>query len=333
MADPPTVFAPGLAALVLVATGGASADSAYINVYLALGEPGAVHVEGRVLGGAPPPAEVAGDGLLVNVLRTALSVASDELPGVEVEVVVRGTADAEPTRATTDGEGYFHAVVAAGTADGPRPGTLPLEVRVHADGVSAPPATVDAIVVPAEGARIVVADFDDTLATSDVAHPLLFAARLVLANGAQLAAVPGAASCTAALVADSSAFVVLSGEPVNFLPRLVAFLRTHGFPAAWFALRDFGLEPEADPLDVGAFKRARLERLAERLPHARFLLLGDSGEQDAQVYAEFRDAHPGRVEGIWIRDVGGDAPATDGLQLFDRWSDLPCDSAAVPAAP
>jgi len=179
----------------------------------------------------------------------------------------------------------------------------------------------------------VVADFDDTLVTSDVARPLLFAARLLLANGTQLAAVPGAAACTAALAADASAFVVLSGQPVNFFPRLAAFLGEHGFPAAWFALRDFGFEPEADSLDVGAFKRARLELLAQRLPHARFLLVGDSGEQDARVYAEFRDAHPGRVDDIWIRDVSGDAPATDGVRLFDRWADLPCDATAAPASP
>ena len=316
-----------VAALLVVAVAGvpAQAAPASIVVYLALGEPGAVHVEGRVIGGRRPPDERALDRPLLNLLRTALAVASDELPAVAVVVAVRGAPEEDAVRVETDGEGFFEAVVRGGEAGDDGAGTLALEVRLDAAGWTAEPVGVEATVVPSAGARVVVTDFDDTLASSHVTSPLLFLAQAVLLNGVQLAAVPGAAECLTELAGASAAVVVLSGQPVNFQPRLAAFLRSHGFPSAWLDLRDFGIGPEADPLDVGAFKRRELDRLAGILPHARFVLLGDSGEQDADAYAEWAARNEERVESVWIRRVPGSwAPSRDDVRFFESWDDVEC---------
>ncbi len=322
----PPAWAWLTAATILGSASSAAAEPATIDVYFAMGEPGAIRVEGRVLGGAPLPVEESGDWAIVNALRTVAAAASDELPGVAVVVgpAVQGS-DAK-VRATTDEEGFFTAVVAAGAAAGGRAGTLALEVRLEAEGYEADAVRLEATVLPAEGSTVVVTDFDDTLAASQVSSPLLFAARLVLSNGAQLAAVPGAAACLATMAADADAVVVLSGNPVNFHARLSTFLATHGFPRAWFLLRDFGVGPAADPLDVGEYKRRELERLAEALPHARFVLVGDSGEQDAQVYGAFRAAHGERVRRILIRGVDGTASAAgDGVESFGDYASASCD--------
>jgi len=317
-----------VAAALLGGAASAAAEPAYVEVYFALGEPSAIHVEGRVLGGAPLPAEESGDWAVVNVLRTALAVASDELPGVTVAVGPVAPRGDGPVRVTTDEEGFFSAIVPAGSASGARAGKLSLEVRLETDGHEADPVLLEATVLPASGATVVVTDFDDTLAASQVSSPLLFAAQLVLSNGAQLAAVPDAAACLSRMAHTADAVVVLSGSPVNFHARLSTFLGTHGFPSAWFLLRDFGVGPTADPLDVGEYKRRELERLAEALPHARFVLLGDSGEQDAAVYTTFRKAHGERVERVLIRNVGGSAATADGIELFDDYAGLDCDLAS-----
>jgi phosphatidate phosphatase APP1 len=314
------------AAMILGGAASASAEPATIEVYFAMGEPGAIHVEGRVLGGTPLPAEESGDWAIVNALRTVAAVASDELPGVTVTVGPAQRPGDGPVRVTTDEEGFFTAVVAAGTANGEAAGKLALEVRLEAEGREADPVLLEATVLPATGATVVVTDFDDTLAASQVSSPLLFAARLVLSNGAQLAAVPDAAACLTQMATDADAVVVLSGNPVNFHTRLATFLGTHGFPPAWFLLRDFGVGPAADPLDVGEYKRRELERLAEALPHARFVLLGDSGEQDANVYRAFRAAHGERVERVLIRSLGGSAGASgDGVESFGDYAGVNCD--------
>ena len=38
-------------------------------------------------------------------------------------------------------------------------------------------------------------------------------------------------------------------------------------------------------------------------PHLPFILVGDSGQHDAEIYAETAQRHPGRVLAIYIRDV------------------------------
>jgi phosphatidate phosphatase APP1 len=40
-------------------------------------------------------------------------------------------------------------------------------------------------------------------------------------------------------------------------------------------------------------------------PRRKFLLVGDSGERDPEVYAEVARRHPDRVAGVAIREVEG----------------------------
>ena len=46
--------------------------------------------------------------------------------------------------------------------------------------------------------------------------------------------------------------------------------------------------------------------LMERFPSRKFILIGDSGEIDPEVYRAIRDKYPGQVQEIWIRDVVND---------------------------
>jgi len=55
-----------------------------------------------------------------------------------------------------------------------------------------------------------------------------------------------------------------------------------------------------------AHKLAAIERLLEDFPLRRFLLIGDSGELDPEIYGEVARTWPERVEGIVIRDVTGE---------------------------
>jgi len=66
-------------------------------------------------------------------------------------------------------------------------------------------------------------------------------------------------------------------------------------------LRDIGLH-EAPPLD---HKTAAVQRLLEAYPHLRFVLIGDSGERDPDIYLATAARYPGRVAAIYIRDLGG----------------------------
>jgi phosphatidate phosphatase APP1 len=49
-----------------------------------------------------------------------------------------------------------------------------------------------------------------------------------------------------------------------------------------------------------------ITELMERFPGRKFILIGDSGEIDPEVYRVIRDKHPQQIQEIWIRDVVND---------------------------
>lgn len=56
-------------------------------------------------------------------------------------------------------------------------------------------------------------------------------------------------------------------------------------------------------------KRGSLRDLFEAFPKATLVMLGDSAEQDLELYVEFAQKYPGRVGAIAIRDVTSDRAA------------------------
>ena len=82
-----------------------------------------------------------------------------------------------------------------------------------------------------------------------------------------------------------------------------SFLERSGYPAGGFLMTDFG------PSNTGWFrsgpehKRRELRRLARMFPHIRWLLVGDDGQHDPEIYAEFAREFPQCVAGIAIRSL------------------------------
>jgi phosphatidate phosphatase APP1 len=50
-------------------------------------------------------------------------------------------------------------------------------------------------------------------------------------------------------------------------------------------------------------KMAQITTLLQHFPRRQFILIGDSGEKDPEVFAEIRRQFASRLAGIWIRDV------------------------------
>jgi phosphatidate phosphatase APP1 len=51
------------------------------------------------------------------------------------------------------------------------------------------------------------------------------------------------------------------------------------------------------------YKLRQIEPLLKTYPMRKFILIGDSGEKDPEIYAELSRRYPGRIEQIWIRNV------------------------------
>ena len=94
-----------------------------------------------------------------------------------------------------------------------------------------------------------------------------------------------------------------SNSPWQLYPVLASFFKLVGLPAGSLHLKQYTgmLQGIFEP--VAERKKSTLDRLMRDFPNRKFLLVGDSGEADLEVYTELALANPGRILAIFIRDV------------------------------
>ena len=148
----------------------------------------------------------------------------------------------------------------------------------------------------------VISDIDDTIKISDVLNKRELICRTFFR---EFEAVPGLAKIYAEHARAGVSFHYVSGSPWQLYPELSKFLKHTGFPDGSFHLRELRLKSivdfaTADPL---AYKVDTISDLLNRLPRREFVLIGDSGEKDPEVYAEIARKYRRQVRAILIRDV------------------------------
>ena len=282
---------------------------ARLHAFSGVGLAEGVLVGGRVLVEARRRTGAARASRWSVVRANLLPFLTAEVSGAEVRVEVGG----HELVVTADREGYVSALV---------PGVrLPPGRNVATMTPLDPPGElVHATVhVPDPSADLaVVSDVDDTIVDSGIAHGLVATLTTMLLRE-QSTRVPleGAPGLYRALAAGAPGrperpFFYLSTSPWNLVGFLQGFLGRHGFPDGPLVLTDWG--PGAEGLfrvSSRTHKLTALRRLAEALPGPRLVLIGDSGQQDAPIYAEFCREHPGRVAAVYVRRAGTPGPVAD----------------------
>jgi phosphatidate phosphatase APP1 len=124
-------------------------------------------------------------------------------------------------------------------------------------------------------------------------------------------------------------FHFVSGSPWQLYVPLSEFLREHGFPEGTFHLKPFRIRDTArkirGPTPQVAYKRTALEPILNAFPERKFVLIGDSGEQDAQIYGGFLRERPHQITAVFIRSLHESPEDSDRLQRAfdgcpaDRW--------------
>lgn len=278
-----------------------------VHPFAGVGTAEGVRLGGRVVVGGPPRA-------VVGRARTWAVVRANLQPFLSLEVArarVRIDLGERTTEVRADAGGYVHVLL---------PGLLLPPGRHPATLTPVDPAGEPAqlvVHVPDPAADLaVVSDVDDTIVDSGIAHGLLATLATTLVRE-QATRVPleGAPALYRALAAGGPGgverpFFYLSTSPWNLAAFLQGFLARHAFPPGPLLLTDWG--PGADGLlrvRTRTHKLAALRRLAQAVPSVRFVLIGDSGQEDAPIYAEFALAHPDRVAAVYVRRAGVVSPA------------------------
>jgi phosphatidate phosphatase APP1 len=155
----------------------------------------------------------------------------------------------------------------------------------------------------------VISDIDDTVIVTGVTNPLKRAWALFLTEHRTRLPFAGVDAFYAALRdghaggADNPIFYV-SSSPWNLYEHLDEFLAVHRIPSGPLLLRDWGLSRNG--FAPGGGHGHKLEKMRgvlstlERLP---FILIGDSGQEDAEHYRTIVHEYPGRIRCVYIRNV------------------------------
>ena len=197
--------------------------------------------------------------------------------------------------------------------------TLPCQLAPEAWKSDQPPTVDYSIVMPPNDKRIfassaqvippkgtsVISDIDDTIKISQVAHR-----RQLLHNTFlhEFVPVPGMAQLFQKWESQGASTHYVSSSPWQLFHPLETFLTAHGFPAGSFHLRSYRF---GDPTVLRLFmsrKRNKfkiIESIFLQFPERQFILVGDSGEKDAEIYGKVARRFPRQTKRILIRRVEG----------------------------
>ena len=95
----------------------------------------------------------------------------------------------------------------------------------------------------------------------------------------------------------------VSNSPWQMYPIITSYFKTAQLPRGSFHLKQYTgmLNGIFEP--VAERKKSSLDKILHDFPNRKFMLVGDSGEADLEVYTETALANPNRILGIFIRDV------------------------------
>jgi phosphatidate phosphatase APP1 len=233
-----------------------------------------------------------------NVMNTYRRFHSIEL----AEARVRASHANAVVDTVTDREGYFQVRLAPDSIDsGHLWHELALELPDHET------TAVGHVLLPPHEAEFgIISDIDDTIVLTG-ATSLLKMARSVLANAASRLPFEGVAELYRALHRDRNPLFYVSSSPWNLYDILHDFMDLNEIPHGPMFLQDWGLDEET--FIIASHERHKLEQvqlLVDYYPSLPFVLIGDSGQHDPEIYLQVIQAHPGRIRAAFIRDVTHD---------------------------
>ncbi len=121
---------------------------------------------------------------------------------------------------------------------------------------------------------------------------------------------------------DNPVFYVSTG-PWNLYDLVEDFLEIQDIPAGPIFLKDWGgLKDLLRGMDHRRHKVKVIRRIMDTHSTLPFVLIGDSGQEDAETYGQIAHEYPGRVLAIYIRDVQNRRRLQAVCAVVDRMSSV-----------
>ncbi len=278
-------------------------------------------VHGRVFDNQKTP---LGTRVLLRGLQKAMQASDEQLasetfqrridgflaaPGKRRRIVIEIGQHRYRLRRRTQRDGTFFGSltlpgdVVPGPAD--RPGRIEMRLlRSDTQRQESIESTGEIFYVPPTGISV-ISDIDDTIKFTEATNR-----RALLVNTFlnPFVAVEGMAEVYRQWALAGCSFHYVSSSPWQLYQPLAQLCVEHDFPAGSMHLRYFRVRDEMfkrfRPLRHNS-KVAILVHLFKRLPMRKFVLVGDSGERDPEIYWFLARRFPRQVAAILIRNVPG----------------------------
>lgn len=149
----------------------------------------------------------------------------------------------------------------------------------------------------------VISDIDDTIKVTNVGSPRALLASTFLHP---FQPISGMSDLYRDWEEAGCAFHYVSSSPWSLYRPLAEFLGREAFPAGSFHLRAIRLrDPSVLQLVIGRkrSKRTAIQQILRWYPRRHFVLMGDAGEKDPELYGSIARKYPQQVAQICIRRV------------------------------
>ena len=270
--------------------------------YRGYGTPETLFLKGRVLERKGITRSSTNDTVGTNLRNMVRRFASAEIPFARV----RARFGEQQLETVADEEGFFELCFEPATLPSAATAWHPVEVELlwpKEEGVGA--QATGSVLVPVRARFGVISDLDDTVVRSRATSLFKMVPTTLLNNAHTRLPFEGVASFYQALQRgcegwEFNPIFYVSSSPWNLYDVLEDFLELHGLPAGPLFLKDWS------PTSIHDHEKHKLGVIRTVLatyPKLPFVLIGDSGEKDPEIYYKAVREHAGRIHTIYIRSV------------------------------
>ncbi|MBT30965.1 MAG: hypothetical protein CMO01_15000 [Thalassobius sp.] len=289
-----------------------------IVAYRGYGNAESIYMSGRLVKSYGLKNTVEGAWRIWNLLAMLERYLTPGISGVELEVCFND----QKQRILTDERGFFEVRFRGTELENPEKswytGDVKFLTSIHRSVDKTEIHHAEVLIPSSECEYGIISDIDDTFLISYSTSFFLKMRQLLWKNAFTRKTFSGASIFYNALLdgmvnGGKNPFFYVSSSDWNLYDLLVDFCDLHKIPKGVFMLNDFR---KRDSLKFKFWKGGllkhghkydKIKTIFESYPNLKFILLGDSGQKDAEIYKEVVEEYPDRILSIYIRDIGSES--------------------------
>ena len=275
--------------------------------YITYGKSNEIYIKGRVLRDKEIETTDS-DSFLKNLSNMYKRFSSTEIAGAKLKIKFNNTE----REIISDEDGYFETSM-------PLENAVPAEELWHHPVIELmeapvkfdpPVATRCKVITPPNTAQFgVISDIDDTILNTNAVSLLKSAYMTFFNNAYSRLPFEGVSAFYKALQngitgINYNPIFYVSSSPWNLYDMLIDFMMINKIPLGPVFLKDYGFtHNKLFSESHYVHKPKAIKNVLSAYPNLNFILIGDSGQKDPEIYAEIIKEFPGRILTSYIRDV------------------------------